>query len=114
MVIALGALRAVGLPGCEADRSDGPTIADLIDFRVDLTSTPMHVGSNNFVIRDEGGVEHELIGFKIDELVTSLPLTPEGRLDEEATTNVTDGPNLAPGATSTRTNDISTPFLVIK
>ncbi len=108
IAIIFGALGAVGLPGCAADPPDGPTIANLVDFHIDLSSTPIHVGSNKFVIRDEGGVEHELIGFKIDGPVADLPLTAAGNLDEEQMTNVTDGPNLAPGAADVRTIELAT------
>ncbi len=109
MVIVSGLIVAVGLTGCAADPPDGPSIAELVDFRVNLTSTAVHVGSNKFVIRNNGNEEHEFIGFSIDGPVSGLPLTGDGNLDEEALTSITDGPNLAPGSVTTRTVEIPTP-----
>jgi hypothetical protein len=69
----------------------------------------VHVGQNEFVIRNQGPAEHELIAFKIDQPVADLALTPDGDLDEEALTNVSDGPNLAPLTSATRTVELPEP-----
>ena len=105
-VVGLVALVAAG---CGPDPPDAPTVAVLSDFSIQLTTTPVHVGQNEFLIRNQGPSEHELIAFQIDQPVADLALTPTGDLDEDVLTNVTDGPNLAPFTTATRTVDLPGP-----
>jgi uncharacterized cupredoxin-like copper-binding protein len=107
--VVLGAFLVVGATGCAADRPDGPTIANLADFAVNLTSTPVHLGTNTIVIHNAGAVEHEFIGFKIDRPVADLELNSEGNLNEEALTSVTDGPNMAQNTSSTRIVELTEP-----
>ena len=105
----VGVVAALVAAGCGPDPPDAPTVATLSDFSVQLTSTPVHVGQNEFVIRNQGPSEHELIAFQIDQPVADLALTPTGDLDEDVLTNVTDGPNLAPFTTATRTVSLPGP-----
>ncbi len=106
---AVGVVAALVAAGCGPDPPDGPTIATLSDFSIQLTSTPVHVGQNEFLIRNQGPSEHELVAFQIDQPVADLAITPEGDLDEDALTNVSDGKNLAPFTTSTRIVDLPGP-----
>ncbi len=98
-----------GVAGCGADPSDAPTFATLADYSIQLTSTPVHLGSNSFFITNAGSVQHEFIGFKIDRPVAELERTPDGDLNEDVLTKVTDGDNLPVGTTSTRPVEITAP-----
>ena len=109
VAVLLGVALSFGLQGCAADPPDGPSIAQLVDFKVQLSSTPVRLGTNTFVISNDGQEEHEFIGFKIDRPVAELELTPDGNLNEDVLTSVTDGPNLAPGAGSTRVVELKSP-----
>jgi len=101
-LIGVGALASVGLTGCGPDPPDAPTITALADYSIHLSAAPVHVGTNVFLIQNGGSEEHEFIGFKIDQPVAQLALTPDGNLNEDALTNVTDGDNLQPGTDQTR------------
>jgi uncharacterized cupredoxin-like copper-binding protein len=100
-LIGFAALTSLTLVGCAPDPPDGPTIATLSSYAVRLTSTPVHLGTNRFLIENRASIEHELVAFKIDQPVADLPRTPTGDLDEDVLDNVSDGDNLAP-ATSTQ------------
>ena len=108
-LVGAGAFALIGVTGCGADPPDAPTIAALADYSIHLSATPVHLGANAFVIHNGGTVEHEFIGFKIDQPVAQLPLTPDGDLDEDVLTNVTDGDNLQPGTEQTRLVDLTEP-----
>jgi len=97
----------IGLAACGADPPDAPTIATLADFSLRLSATPVHTGTNQLLIYDTGDEQHELVIFKIDQPVQALALTPEGDLNEDLLTNVSDGDNLSPGTTATRTADLT-------
>ncbi|MEI7619355.1 MAG: hypothetical protein WCK14_12115 [Actinomycetota bacterium] len=60
-------------------------------------------------MNNKGQQEHEFIGFKIDRPVAALEMTPDGDLNEDVLTSVTDGPNLAPRESSTRTVELKSP-----
>ena len=109
VAVLAGVALSFGVQGCAADPPDGPSIAKLVDFKVQLSSTPVHLGTNTFAISNEGQEEHEFIGFKIDRPVAALELTPDGNLNEDVLTSVTDGPNLAPGTGSTRIVELKSP-----
>jgi uncharacterized cupredoxin-like copper-binding protein len=94
---------------CGPDPPDAPPIATLADFSIQLTSTPVHAGVNEFVIRNMGPAEHEFIAFKIEQPIADLALTAAGDLDEEVLTNVSDGPNLAPLTSATREVELTGP-----
>lgn len=102
VAVLLGVALSIGLQGCGADPPDGPSVAKLVEFTVELSSAPVRLGTNTFVVSNDGQQEHELIGFKIDRPVAELALTADGDLNEEVLTSVTDGPNLAPGSSTTR------------
>lgn len=109
IVVLVGLALSFGVQGCAADPPDGPSIAALSDFKVQLSSTPVHLGTNSFVVNNKGQQEHEFIGFKIDRPVAALEMTPDGDLNEDVLTSVTDGPNLAPRESSTRTVELKSP-----
>jgi uncharacterized cupredoxin-like copper-binding protein len=101
-LIGVGALASAGVIGCGPDPPDAPTVTALADYSIHLSATPVHLGTNAFVIQNGGTVEHEFIGFKIDRPVAQLARTPDGDLDEDVLTKVTDGDNLQPGIDQTR------------
>jgi uncharacterized cupredoxin-like copper-binding protein len=101
-LIGAAAIVLVGVSGCGPDPPDAPTIAALADYSIFLSSTPVHIGTNVFVIRNGASQEHELVVFKIDQAVADLALTADGDLDEEVLTSVSDGDNLQPGTDQTR------------
>jgi uncharacterized cupredoxin-like copper-binding protein len=109
VVILVAALALLAVVGCGADPPDAPTISTLADFSIKLTSTPVHAGTNQFIIRNKGGEEHELVGFKIDQPVADLALTPDGDLDEDVLTKVSDGDNLPPRTNSKRAVELTAP-----
>src|SRR5262245_48017218 len=92
-LIGVSALALVGLTGCGPDPADAPTSTPLADYAIHLSATPVHLGTNAFVIQNGGSEEHEFIGFKIDQPVTQLALAPDGDLNEDVLKNVTDGDN---------------------
>jgi uncharacterized cupredoxin-like copper-binding protein len=108
-IIGVSALVLVGLTGCGPDPPDAPTITALADYSIHLSATPVHLGTNAFVIQNGGTEEHEFIGFKIDQPVTQLALTPDGDLNEDVLNNVTDGDNLQPGTDQTRLVNLTEP-----
>ena len=109
MVMAMGmaVFAMLGLAACGPDPPDAPTIATLADFSLHLSATPIHTGTNQLLIYNNGDEQHELVVFKIDQPVEALALTPEGDLNEEVLTNVSDGDNVAPKTTATRTVDLT-------
>jgi len=99
----------LGVTGCGPDPPDAPTISQLADYSIGLSGTPVHIGTNAFAIENGGTQEHEFIGFKIDQPVASLALTPDGDLNEDVLDNVTDGDNLQPGTDQTRLVNLTEP-----
>ena len=75
-LVGAGALALIGVSGCGPDSPDAPTIAALADYSIHLSATPVHLGANVFVIQNGGTVEHEFVGFKIDQPVAQLPSRP--------------------------------------
>ena len=90
-------------------RPTAPTVATLADYSIQLTSTPVHAGVNDFIIRNNGPSEHELVAFEIDQPVADLARTPDGDLNEDVLTNVSDGDNLAPFTTAVRQVELPAP-----
>jgi uncharacterized cupredoxin-like copper-binding protein len=108
-LIGTGAIVLPGVTGCGADPPDAPTITALADYSISLSATPVHIGTNVFVIQNGGSQEHELVVFKIDQPVADLARTPDGNLDEEVLTSVSDGDNLQPGTDQTRLVNLTEP-----
>lgn len=81
----------------------------LSDFHVEAASTAVGPGRTTFQITNGGAVEHELLVFRSDLAPTAYPLK-DGNIDEESPriTKVSDGDNLLPGSSQTRTVDLST------
>ena len=86
--------------------SPGPVT--LSEFKVQTAATTVAAGKVTFQISNAGKVQHELLVFKSDLAPSAYPLK-DGNIDEEGPgiTKVSDGDNLDPGATQTRTVDLS-------
>jgi len=86
--------------------SPGPVT--LSEFKVQTAATTVAAGKVTFQISNAGKVQHELLVFKSDLAPSAYPLK-DGNIDEEGPgiTKVSDGDNLDPGGTQTRTVDLS-------
>ena len=73
--------------------------------------TQVKAGMVSYTIQNTGAVVHELIGFRSTLDPVAYPRKPNGDVNEEGKgiTSATDGPNLDPGTTQTRTIDLTTP-----
>jgi uncharacterized cupredoxin-like copper-binding protein len=82
--------------------------ASVAEWKVDVPAT-VTAGSVSYVIKNDGTVPHELLVFKADLAASAYPLSPDGNINEEdaAITKLSDGDNLDPGASQTRTIDLT-------
>ena len=87
----------------------GPIAVSLSEFKVGVPAT-FAAGQVTLNIRNDGTVPHELLVFKSALPVSKYPRA-EGGIDEEGAgvTKISDGDNLDPAGTQTRTVDLSTP-----
>ena len=88
--------------------SPGPVT--LGDFTVDPAAATVAAGNVTVSISNIGRVQHELLVFRSDLAPTAYPMK-DGNIDEEGAgvTLVSDGENIDPGATQTRTIDLTQP-----
>jgi uncharacterized cupredoxin-like copper-binding protein len=93
-----------------ATPASSPGPVTLSEFKVQTAATTAAAGKVTFQISNAGKVQHELLVFKSDLVPSAYPLK-DGNIDEEGAgiTKVSDGDNLDPGATQTRTVDLSQP-----
>ena len=82
----------------------------LTDFHVQTAATAVGAGLATFQITNGGAVQHELLVFRSDLAPSAYPMK-DGNIDEEspAITKVSDGDNLLPAGTQSRTVDLSKP-----
>jgi hypothetical protein len=71
--------------------------------------TSMLAGQNNFAITNIGTIQHELLVFKSDLPPSAYPLDKNGDIVEDGPgiNLISDGDNIDPGKTQTRTVDLS-------
>jgi len=71
----------------------------------------MLAGQANFSITNIGAIPHELLVFKSDLAASAYPLDKNGDIIEDGPgiTLVSDGENIDPGKTQTRTVDLTQP-----
>ncbi len=83
---------------------------ELQEWKVTMP-TEVRAGKVTYTIKNTGAEVHELIGFRSALDPVSYPRQKNGDVNEEGKgiTSVTDGPNLDPGGTETRTIDLTTP-----
>ena len=73
--------------------------------------TSMLAGQVNFAITNIGTIQHELLVFKSDLPPSAFPVDKNGNIIEDGPgiTLVSDGDNIDPGKTQTRTVDLTQP-----
>ena len=88
----------------------GPVAVTLSEFKVAPAATTIAPGQITLNITNAGTVQHELLVFRSDLAPTAYP-EENGGINEEgpAIEKVSDGDNLDPGTTQTRTVDLTTP-----
>ena len=93
-----------------ATPAESPGPVTLSEFKVQTAATTVAPGKVTFQISNAGRVQHELLVFRSDLPPSAYPLK-DGNIDEEGPgiTKVSDGDNLDPGVTQTRTVDLSQP-----
>ena len=71
----------------------------------------MLAGQVNFSVTNIGTIQHELLVFKSDLPPSAYPVDSDGNIieDDPSITLVSDGDNLDPGTTQTRTVDLTQP-----
>jgi len=85
-----------------------PTV-QLSEYKVAVGASTYKPGKVDFTIANGGTVEHELLVFRTDQPPSAFPIDAEGDINEEALNKISDGDNIAPGASQTRTIDLSQP-----
>ena len=87
----------------------GPVTVSLSEFKVSVPAT-IAAGQVTLNIRNDGKIAHELLVFKSPLEASQYPKV-NGGIDEEGPgiTKDSDGDNLDPGTTQTRTVDLSAP-----
>jgi uncharacterized cupredoxin-like copper-binding protein len=109
---------AAAAVGASAPRASAPAPAvaaapriTLTEFHVAASATTVSPGSYPFAITNSGTVPHEFLVFKSDLSPVAYPVDAGGRIDEEGpgVTLLSDGENLDPGASQSRTIDLTVP-----
>jgi len=88
----------------------GDQVATTTEWKVDVPAS-IKAGQVNFKITNSGSVEHELLVFKADKGIADYPVDAAGHINEEdpSITKVSDGDNIAAGASQDRSVDLSKP-----
>jgi uncharacterized cupredoxin-like copper-binding protein len=83
---------------------------DLNEFKVSASVTTLTPGKHTLVITNDGKLPHELLVFHPDMAVNAMP-QKDGSIDEDAAgaNKISDGDNIDPGHSQTRTVDFSSP-----
>jgi uncharacterized cupredoxin-like copper-binding protein len=97
--------------GDQGSASPLATPVTLTDYNISLPGTTLSPGSVTLQIANAAGQQHELLVFATDLAPASFPKSPDGSVDEEGPeiTKVSDGDNINPGGTQTRTVDLTKP-----
>ena len=114
-VAGLSACGTTATPGAPASNAaaapaSGDQTATTSEWKVDVPSS-IKAGQVNFKIVNGGTVEHELLVFKAEKGIADYPVDETGNINEEdvSIAKVSDGDNIAAGATQTRTIDLTKP-----
>jgi uncharacterized cupredoxin-like copper-binding protein len=88
-----------------------PVAVALAEFHIQPASTVLRAGKIDLAITNTGKVPHELLVFRTDLAANAFPKDSAGAILEEAPgmNKVSDGENLAPGGSQTRTLDLTIP-----
>lgn len=109
-VAAQGPAVAPTLEPAQAPANAATVPVSLSEFKVAVPAT-LPAGSVTFYITNSGAMEHEMLIFKSDLAPAAYPTDANGRIVEDGPgiTLVSDGANIAPKGTQTRTVDLSAP-----
>jgi len=101
---------APAAPAAPAIAAAGSVNVSLSEFKVAPAATTIAAGNVTLNIANAGTVQHELLVFRSDLAPSAYP-KESGDIDEEGQgiVKVSDGDNLDPGATQTRTVDLTQP-----
>jgi len=82
----------------------------LTEYKVGMTQTTFQTGKVKLSIANDGKIGHELLVFRSDLTAAQYP-KEDGNIAEDGPgiTQVSDGEDIDPGQTQTRTVDLSTP-----
>lgn len=105
----LPSVAASPAPSAASSAAAAQTI-DLSEWKVVVADT-MKAGQADFTITNSGTAPHELLVFKSDLAPEAYPSDAAGTIDEEGggVTLISDGENIEPAGTQSRTVDLSTP-----
>jgi uncharacterized cupredoxin-like copper-binding protein len=83
----------------------------LSDFKIATDTTNFAPGSYTFTIKNDGPSQHELLVFSSNLQPAAFPTDASGDMQEDGAgvTKVSDGDNIDPGKTQSRTVDLSQP-----
>jgi uncharacterized cupredoxin-like copper-binding protein len=83
----------------------------LSEFKIVLPTATLTPGQETFAITNVGTITHELLVFRPDVAPAQFPLTADGRINEDASAMhlLSDGDDVDPGKSQTRTVDLSAP-----
>lgn len=101
---------AAGAGASTAPSASTPLRVTLTDFKVQLATTTVAAGNVTVTISNTGTVPHELLVFRSNLAPADYPMK-DGGIDEEGAgiTKISDGDNLDPGTSQTRTIDLTQP-----
>ncbi len=101
---------SAGASGEPVSSTSGDVAIHLSEWSVGVP-TSIQAGPVSLSITNIGKVPHELLVFKSDLAPSSFPLDPKGNIIEDGPgiTLVSDGDNIDPGGTQSRTVDLSKP-----
>ena len=84
--LAVGALiltTPFALAGCSSEKKDARAVAvTLGDFVIRTKTNSVPAGAVTFKIKNAGGLEHEMVVFKVDA-ISDIPTKADGEADEE-------------------------------
>ncbi|MDQ6747711.1 MAG: plastocyanin/azurin family copper-binding protein [Candidatus Dormibacteraeota bacterium] len=107
---ACGSIAATPSNNPGAAPVSGDQVATTTEWKIDVPAS-IKAGQVNFKITNSGSVEHELLVFKAEKGIADYPVDEAGKIKEEDASiiKVSDGDNIAAGASQDRTIDLSKP-----
>jgi uncharacterized cupredoxin-like copper-binding protein len=126
VAVALGLLVGTALAGCGSaptasnastpnpTTAAAPNTITLSEWAVLVPSTSIKPGTYTYTITNTGATPHELLVFQSSLSASSYPMKA-GNIDEEGAgiSKISDGDNLAPGASQQRTVDLTHPGIYL-
>jgi uncharacterized cupredoxin-like copper-binding protein len=108
MAAAIGVVAGV-LTGCGHMLAE-PPIATETEFKIDMATT-VKPGTYDYLFYNGGSLAHEVLVFHPTLAENALAVDADGNLVEDAPgmNKISDGDNISPGGTQTRTINLTTP-----